>query len=528
MVLAKSSDNTVNNNLMILSTEINRLNNQISNINSVQIPDVDKEIEREKTNMINNQQIINQYNTNYHSIICNRELFNQIKTIYNKFREKQISLNMLIESSYFSKNRHTIESLNLKKRERDEIFTSKNEFINELEIIKSKIFQVEKFLDEKKKFINEKIIKRSEIIEQISSIFKKLKIKDLNFEKLYSMNEDLSKKIENLNFDIIGHDAEIRIREEMLTITKNNKSCDFCNQKITPNSLSIIEENITIKIDDLSKKINSFKENLEINNLILYEIKKSQPEILKLNELKNIIEEIEIDITNYENQKNFLLNEKTIIENKLISVSEKYSSLDKEINYISQYLTLLSEFEETKELLSNAINQLNFSNNLEEFEEKYNEIHNLMNIYDNISYQINITNEKVVNLQTFKSSFYEQLNNLNHEVRLKEKEKTNYIQNVKNIPDIMKRLDEVKEEIARKLAEKGNLELENISENEKYTILLEKQREFISILNQSMSKNNDKMGTLNHLKIKLQISQSNIDELNQNQNSIEENRKALE
>ena len=78
------------------------------------------------------------------------------------------------------------------------------------------------------------------------------------------------------------------------------------------------------------------------------------------------------------------------------------------------------------------------------------------------------------------------------------------------------------------MAEKGNLELENISENEKYTILLEKQREFISILNQSMSKNNDKMGTLNHLKIKLQISQSNIDELNQNQNSIEENRKALE
>ena len=50
MVLAKSSDNTVNNNLMILSTEINRLNNQISNINSVQIPDVDKEIERESDN----------------------------------------------------------------------------------------------------------------------------------------------------------------------------------------------------------------------------------------------------------------------------------------------------------------------------------------------------------------------------------------------------------------------------------------------------------------------------------------------
>ena len=92
----------------------------------------------------------------------------------------------------------------------------------------------------------------------------------------------------------------------------------------------------------------------------------------------------------------------------------------------------------------------------------------------------------------------------------------------------MKRIDEVKEEITRKLEEKSNLELENISVNEKYILLLEKQREFISILNQSLLKSNEKISILNNLKIKLQITQSNLDELNQDQNSFEVNRKVIE
>ena len=148
--------------------------------------------------------------------------------------------------------------------------------------------------------------------------------------------------------------------------------------------------------------------------------------------------------------------------------------------------------------------------------------------YDNSLQQINSTNERLFELQSRKTQFYEKLNLLNHEVRIKEKEKSSYIQNAKNLPEIMKRIDEVREEISKKLLEKSNLELENITVNEKYTLLLEKQKEFMTIITQSQNKHNDKISQLNNLRIKLQIDEQNLEDFYSNNNSNEENRKALE
>ena len=64
--------------------------------------------------------------------------------------------------------------------------------------------------------------------------------------------------------------------------------------------------------------------------------------------------------------------------------------------------------------------------------------------------------------------------------------------------------------------------------NEKYTLLLEKQKEFITILNQSLLKHNEKLNLINNLRIKLQITQSNLDEVNQNHHSYESNKRTLE
>ena len=188
-----------------------------------------------------------------------------------------------------------------------------------------------------------------------------------------------------------------------------------------------------------------------------------------------------------------------------------------------------SDLEDKSQQFNKILNDLNLSFlNNNHFEPQFNELQNMLIKYDHSIQQINNLNDKLVKIQNMKSKYYEQLNSLNHEIRQKEKQKSNYIQNVQNLPDIMKRIDEIREEISKKLEEKTSLELENININEKYTLLLEKQRELTSALNQSKNKSKEKLSQLNDLKIKFQMVESELQELYQNQNSHEVNKKALE
>ena len=262
----------------------------------------------------------------------------------------------------------------------------KNNLNNEIEIIKSKIEGVDKFVNEKLKIQKDKSNKRSEICEHISSILKKLKIKDLNFEKLNS--------IENLNFDIIKSDAEMKLLEEMLNNSKKNKCCDFCNQKLSIKNISYIEEENSKKISNLVKNIDSFRIDLKENNLILSEIKKSQPEINKINELKSSIDEIENEIKISENEKNGLSREKLLCEEKFIQISQRFINLDKEIINISEYLEFSGEVDDLNNQFKNSLNHLNLTIiNENDFEGSYIDIQNILIDYEDKIIQMRIKSE---------------------------------------------------------------------------------------------------------------------------------------
>ncbi len=493
------------------------------------MPEIDKQMEKEKSEVTNHQLLTNQFNASYHNILNKRDYFYTLKPIYISLIEKKKSFDAFLERCNFKKISYSNDSLTYVKNEKEEISGNKNKVVNEIEIQKSKLNSVEKIIFEKSLLLSEKIKRKEEVSDHIYSIFKKLNIKDLNFEKLNTMNEDILNKIENLNFEVVKFNGEIDILREMYIASNNNKNCSFCNQNLTLKNLSKINQEVTDKTAKLSRQIEDSKETLQVNNLLLNEIKKSQPEIIKLNEIKTSIEEIENELEKYETERTSLLNEKMLNEQKLFKISEQLSSIDNEILFITEYLSLSTDLEEKTQQFNKILNDLNLSFlNSNHFESQFNELQSMLAKYDNSLQQINSLNDKLLHLQNMKSKYYEQLNSLNHEVRQIEKQKSNYIQNVQNLPDIMKRIEDVREEISKRLEEKTSLELENININEKYTLLLEKQRELISVLNQSTNKSKDKLSLMNDLKIKLQIVESELQELNQNQNSHEVTKKVLE
>lgn len=519
----------MNNTINTLSNEINQLNSQINNINSVLMPEIDRQIEKEKCEVSNYQHLTNQFIANYQNILNNRDYFCHLKPIYYQLIDKKKSYEMFLEKCCFKTKSYSNDSLTYIKNEKEEVISNKNKVQSEIEIQKSKLSSLEKIILEKSKLLSDKNKRKEEISEHIFSIFKKLNIKDLNFERLNTLNEDILNKIENLNSEIVKYNAEINILQELCTKSNKNKHCSFCSQNISEKSISKINKEVSEKILKLNKLIEESKESLQENNLISIEIKKSHPEINKLNEVKASIEEIQKELEKYEIERSLLLNEKILNERKLSSITEKLSELESEILFISEYLSYSSDLEDKSQQFNKILNDLNLSFlNNNHFEPQFNELQNMLIKYDHSIQQINNLNDKLVQIQNMKSKYYEQLNSLNHEIRQKEKQKSNYIQNVQNLPDIMKRIDEIREEISKKLEEKTGLELENININEKYTLLLEKQRELTSALNQSKNKSKEKLSQLNDLKIKFQMVESELQELYQNQNSHEVNKKALE
>ena len=344
-------------------------------------------------------------------------------------------LELYNDISEYKSLKELVYSLELEKKELEELEKLNNEKINELQkgdslfgdifVSMENLFMVsiEKNILEEK--LNDEDILKKEAIREIDKTYKELELKiellqkdkEINFEEI----EKLESKLENLEEKIPSDKLEVKILN-----LKNNIKEDI-------NKLALSEENLKVKLNENISSIGENPENIKSYNE--YQYKNWEINFLTLKETEKEIINLERKLTTAK---------KDLTDNQLDFYT--YNSLTK-----GEYGKIAKKIEDIKNLLNNELNIEKDNNSL------YSDLKILESKLNNIKSEYKKgdgKNKFIRRKYSIKNKYFEKFTQLKNELE-KKKMKISFLKN--NILAI----PEEKERKFREIFSKNKIDVEN-------------------------------------------------------------------
>ena len=378
-------------------------------------------------------------------------------------------LELYNDISEYKSLKELVYSLELEKKELEELEKLNNEKINELQkgdslfgdifVSMENLFMVsiEKNILEEK--LNDEDILKKEAIREIDKTYKELELKiellqkdkEINFEEI----EKLESKLENLEEKIPSDKLEVKILN-----LKNNIKEDI-------NKLALSEENLKVKLNENISSIGENPENIKSYNE--YQYKNWEINFLTLKETEKEIINLERKLTTAK---------KDLTDNQLDFYT--YNSLTK-----GEYGKIAKKIEDIKNLLNNELNIEKDNNSL------YSDLKILESKLNNIKSEYKKgdgKNKFIRRKYSIKNKYFEKFTQLKNELE-KKKMKISFLKN--NILAI----PEEKERKFREIFSKNKIDVENKALRTKLNKLEIQEKE----LKNSVSESSLEMMSLNKM-----------------------------
>lgn len=475
-----SKDEELSNSIIELEGNKSIKTKKLNDINS------EKNILSKKIDELNQEYMNNKDNLN----LIADELVKEIMEDYQDEHNKKVNeINNKYEKDLENINN---KKINLNNEIKEINIGNKNELIDSMELKMSEINNNKKLLEEKKEELsvnlNDIENNKKEEYDQLINI-KSVTNESLTADNLKQLQEFESEKSNYYSALSTGELSQEKTVEILYKITQLEENIE--NLKKLNESLS---KNFIIDIDTLDIKYENLKEDTNINYnkdieelesiISLDNIKYLQlkEDIQKIDDDNKLLESIEMDIKKIEEESE---NIKINLNSELDKINKNFDVL-KNATYEEEYKKLENKIEiDNKKLLNDNIKDLN----LKDIE--YYKITESLKV---INKDIDLLKDKINESQTFLNS---------------------YDKNKEKINDKYNKLKE--EEI--KLSKK-NLEINDMTYNEQYNILLEKTKNKFSETNISKQIDQyenellDKTKELFKLKNELQTSNNKLQDIN--------------
>ena len=324
-------------------------------------------------------------------------------------------------------------------------FREKNENIQELEEIKNEFEKIKQSNEDIKNYLEQKIIKSNDIMNEQDQKMNNMQLDINKFNQLFQIQLEHNTTLPNLSNDIYKLKQDLNLQQTTL-------------QKLLSEQKNNTEQAINLKFNECENKINNIKGENELlkksidelnNALRLVQIKSQEKNEDQLNQsnlnndLKNLVQQIQLDLNTKENaiknledmfniNKNKLeqLNQK--IENAFININTEHNSIiviaqelkniksdiEKSENYLENNSYKKEFLDQKFEIINEQMENINakmkeqylkFNENINEKNNKLildvnkkleqNKI-NFQNSYDEIDGQIVSINDKISELTT--------------------------------------------------------------------------------------------------------------------------------